>query len=308
MEPQPVNALSFDLEHWYSATLVADDTTEPEDHIERSTEIVLELLDKHDVSATFFVVGQVAAEYPSLVRSLVQKGHEVASHGHTHTPLFELTKAEFAEELEQSANAIRQATGVDPIGFRAPNFSITPKTAWAFDVLNASEYRYDSSVFPVKTPLYGVSDAPTAPYVVSSSLSPFDVGMAYSGSGIVEFPISVVETPLERFSGYGFPTRIPFSGGFYARVLPSMLLRRFVRQVNRQGRPVNLYFHPWEFNEQVQIEGLPIHKRLVSYYGMDKAIQKLDNLLHEFEFDTVQSVLSPELTETTDRTSTTQVH
>ncbi|ELZ98022.1 putative polysaccharide deacetylase [Haloferax mucosum ATCC BAA-1512] len=306
------NALSFDLEHWYSATLVADAVSNPDDHIEQSVDLVLDLLADHGVSATFFVVGEVAIEYPDLVRRLVREGHEVGSHGHTHTPLFELTPEAFERELSESADAIRSAAGVEPLGFRAPNFSVTRETAWAFDVLEASQYRYDSSVFPVRTPMYGVSDAPTTPYLVTSPTRPFEAsagnctagGTDRLASGVAEFPISVVETPLESLSSRGIPTRIPFAGGFYARALPTWLLRRLVRRQNARGCPVNLYFHPWEFNERVRVAGLPAHKRFVSYYGLDTTARKLDRLLSEFDFGTVRSALASGLDGTgTDTTS-----
>lgn len=158
------NVLSFDVEHWHSATLVRDAVTDPEDHIEDSVEIVLDLLADHDVRATFFVVGEIARTHPDLVARIAAEGHEIGSHGDTHRPLFELTPEEFATELARSTAAIRDATGTTPVGFRAPNFSVTPRTHWAVEALDATQYRYDSSVFPVRTPMYGVSGAPVRPY------------------------------------------------------------------------------------------------------------------------------------------------
>ncbi|WP_435361558.1 polysaccharide deacetylase family protein [Haloarchaeobius sp. DFWS5] len=273
------HALSFDVEHWHSATLLADEVSEPVDRIEESVTKVLDLLDRHDVRATFFVVGRVAEAYPALVRKIDEAGHEIGSHGHTHTPLFDLSPRAFEEELTDSATALEAATGARPVGFRAPNFSVTRDTDWAVRVLEASEYEYDSSVFPVKTPMYGVSGAPVRPYVATES-NPFTERPTGVDDGIVEIPVAVADS---RF-------RLPVAGGFYGRVLPTWVLARCIRWRERQGVPAVLYFHPWEFNPAVRTDSPPITTRFVSYYGIEKATSKLDELLDTFEWGTVGAI------------------
>jgi peptidoglycan/xylan/chitin deacetylase (PgdA/CDA1 family) len=68
-------------------------------------------------------------EYPELIRRLVDRGHEVGSHGHTHRPLNTLSRREFASEIDESLSAIESACGVRPDDFRAPDFSVNPETA-----------------------------------------------------------------------------------------------------------------------------------------------------------------------------------
>ena len=276
-----LNALSFDFEHWHSATLLRPEVTDPVDHIEESAAVVLDLFDQHDVRATFFIVGEVAEEYPELIAAVREAGHEIASHGHTHTPLFDLTPEEFAGELTASANAIERASGVEPAGFRAPNFSVTPKTEWAFEVLESSDYRYDSSVFPLKTPMYGVSGAPIRPYRVAlDEPFAFPSGERSSG-GLVEFPLPTV----------GDRVRLPIAGGFYGRLIPAALLKRAIGRLNRRKIPANIYFHPWEFNPSVRTKEPPYHKRFISFHGIERTKAKLEELLAAFEFGTVQNVL-----------------
>ena len=275
----PRNVLSFDLEHWHSATLLRDEVRDPVDRIERSVEIVLALLDGHDVSATFFVVGAVAERRPDLIRSVADRGHEIASHGHTHSPLYELDREGFRHELDRSTDAIRTATGDAPVGFRAPNFSVSRETGWAFDVLRDAGYEYDASVFPAWTPMYGVRDAPRTPYAVSRK-RPFAPG----GSGsLIELPAAVLSP--------GFGVRIPVAGGFYGRLLPTAALERGIRRLNRRGAPATLYFHPWEFNPDVPVRDVPPHKRFVSFHGIDRLEAKLDRLLSRFEFGTARDAV-----------------
>lgn len=279
--PAQTNALTFDLEHWHSATLLESSLDDPVDHIEDSVEIVLNILRDHDVNATFFVVGEVAEEYPELVERVRDEGHEIGSHGHTHTPLFELTPAEFETELERASAAIERAAGVEPVGFRAPNFSVTRETEWAFDILDSKEFRYDSSVFPVKTPMYGVSGGPIRPYTIDSA-DPFRAGS--DPASLVEWPVSAVDSVV----------RLPMGGGFYGRVLPERVLKWGIKRLNRRGIPANLYFHPWEFNPAVRTNSLKRHKRFISFHGMDQLEEKLRGLLSAYSFNTARNVLEEE--------------
>ncbi|MDL5361206.1 polysaccharide deacetylase family protein [Halalkalicoccus sp. NIPERK01] len=274
------NVVSFDLEHWYTATLLRDEVTDPVDRIETSVGIVLDVLDEHDTTATFFVVGEVAHEYPELIGRVADAGHEIASHGHTHTPLFELTPGAFAGELDASADAIEAAIGERPAGFRAPNFSVTTRTQWAFDALIDAGYRYDSSVFPVETPMYGVSGAPVGPYWVDRD-RPFTDTPPGDADGLLELPLAMFHPRI----------RIPTAGGFYGRLLPTWLLSRGIRNLNRRGIPATIYFHPWEFNPEVRVDGVPAHKRFVSFYGLDRAREKLSTLLSTHEFTTCERVV-----------------
>jgi polysaccharide deacetylase family protein (PEP-CTERM system associated) len=278
---KPTNAVSFDLEHWHSATLLRSAVTDPVDRVVASTSTVLELLRRHDVRATFFVVGEVAAEYPDLIRRITDAGHELGSHGHTHTPLSELSREAFDRELAASAEAIEAATGVTPAGFRAPNFSVDEGTEWAFEVLEANGYRYDSSVFPARTPMYGVPDAPVEPYRVRTE-APFRKPDVPPDEGLVEFPLSVAHPGL----------RVPVAGGFYGRVTPAAVLDYCVGALNERGVPANLYVHPWELNPAVKTDAPPLFNRLVSFYGIEGLEAKLDRLFEAHDFAPVGEVLA----------------
>jgi len=276
------NALGFDVEHWHMATLLRSHVDCPEEHIRDSVEIVLETLAAHDVRATFFVVGRVAEEYPATVARIDEAGHELGSHGHTHTPITNLSRQAFRRELRDSRAAIEAATGTTPVGFRAANFSVDAETTWGLPEICAAGYRYDSSVFPVRTPIYGVADAPIRPYRVNPE-RPFQA-IAGASDGLVEFPLSVA----------GEMVRIPIAGGFYARLLPVELLLSGIERLNRLGIPANMYFHPWEFNPAVRTDRPPLHKRFISFYGIERLREKLERLLESSEFEPLGSVLQHE--------------
>lgn len=281
-----VNALSFDVEHWHEAALLQDSVTDPTDRIEDSLGRVLQILDRHGVTATFFVVGELAAKYPDLVARIRDGDHELGSHGHVHESVSTFTPRTFRENLARSADAIEDASGVQPSGFRAPNFSVSESVPWVLRELAASDYAYDSSVFPMSTPMYGVAGGPQHPYGVRPD-SPFEATPpmdldSNADRRLIEVPVAVAGRRL----------RVPVAGGFYARTLPVGVLEWGVRWLNERGIPATLYFHPWEFNPDVVTSAPRIHKRFVSFHGVDTLAGKLDRLLETFAFGTVADVLT----------------
>jgi len=276
-----INALSFDLEYWYSAEYVSRHMSDQDKHahqVAKPVAQILRLLDKYNAKATFFVLGELAEKHPEVVKEIFVKGHEIASHGYSHKFLGELGPKQFASQIAKSCEILKSITGQNPAGFRAPNFSIDHLTSWAFRILKEHGFRYDSSIFPVKTILYGVNNAPLSPY----SLSVSDFVKPVPEGDIIEFPISVLKT---RFKN------IPFAGGFYFRALPSWFLKIAIRKIN-ETRPAVIYLHPWEmYRHTPQISGIPVFARFITYYRINSALKKLEGLLRAFRFSPLREVL-----------------
>jgi polysaccharide deacetylase family protein (PEP-CTERM system associated) len=166
-----VNALTVDVEDYFHVSAfesVCDPRTwqKRECRVEGNTSRILELLAAAQVKATFFVLGWVAERFPGLVKGIAAAGHEVASHGHGHRRIYTLTREEFREDLRRSKGFLEDLTGERLLGYRAPSYSISPTCLWAFDELLEAGYRYDSSVFPIRHDLYGISDWPRFPFVL----------------------------------------------------------------------------------------------------------------------------------------------
>ncbi len=281
-----LNALTIDLEDWYHPELVRHrlpGSTPGSDElrrtlIERATQQLLQLLRERDIAATFFVVGEVAQQHAQLIQEIAEQGHELACHGMSHKPLWEMTADAFRAELDAFDAVMSEILPrVDIVGFRAPTFSLDNRTRWALDVLTEHGFRYDSSVFPVRTPIYGVGTAPLAPYYPSSE----DVAVADDRAELVEFPMSV--WPLLGW-------RVPVSGGFYLRALPFRLVQYGLRQINRQ-RPFAIYVHPWETHPDTPRLALPITSRFVTYYNIARVLPRLTSLLDSFSFAPMRTVL-----------------
>lgn len=270
-----INALSIDLEYWWSIELLNGYVPDKiNDLVYESVQPLLNLLDKYNIKATFFVLGMLAEKYPELIEDIYHRGHEIASHAYSHRTLYDLGEQGFEDEIIKSKKILYK---YDPIGFRAPSFSIDNKTRWAFRILKNCGFKYDSSIFPFRTMLYGVPGAPLCIYRPSEE----DVSCHDENGGITEFPLTVIN--MGRLN-------LPISGGFYLRILPLRLLKRCLHGVNKE-RPAIVYVHPWEMYSEIPQIDIPLFSRFITYYGINNALAKLESLLIEFKFNTIRDVL-----------------
>ncbi len=279
-----INAMTVDFEFWYSGEPFSNYCTsvhdKNSDQVIEATMPLLHLFDKYDVRATFFVLGKTAEELPDLVKEIYERGHEIASHGYSHTILHKLNEEEFEAEIKKSVDLLNRITGERPIGFRAPSFSIDNSTKWAFNVLIKYNFKYDSSIFPYKTRLYGVPTAPLEPYKPSKE----DVSKIDPDSPIVEFPLTVVNI---------LGKNVPISGGYYFRILPLWFIVGGIRKVNREGRPAVFYIHPWETYPATP-KVLPFPQNVRIYHGIKSSLKRLEKLLQRFSFAPIKEVLQIE--------------
>jgi peptidoglycan-N-acetylglucosamine deacetylase len=95
----------------------------------RSTEEILELLDRHDARATFFMVGSQAERFPHFARRVVSAGHEVGSHTFSHLDHYEVAPHEAVSDMVAGADAISGVVGFEPRLYRAPYGHFVRETA-----------------------------------------------------------------------------------------------------------------------------------------------------------------------------------
>jgi len=282
MEAKPaiVNALSVDVEEYFHAKVFQEGTNGAraglESRVEASTERVLTLLASTKALATFFVLGQVAAAHPSLVRKIVGEKHEIACHGDGHELVSRQTPLEFRADVRRAKAILEDITGEPVIGYRAPNFSIGRAQAWAYDVLLTEGFRYDSSTYPIRHDSYGDHDAPRFPHDVLRS----------GNQRLIEFPIGTV-----RLLG----VNLPIGGGGYFRLLPMAVTRSGIKRVNaREGQSILFYFHPWELDPRQPRPPMPWRHRARHYIGMEREERKLSRLFCDVKFTTIRRVLGIE--------------
>lgn len=262
------NAFTVDVEDWYQTSDFNFDLKlwdNFEDRVEYGTNIILDLLSEHHLKATFFVLGCVAAKHPGLVLRIVQAGHELASHGNWHRMVTQQTREEFRQDVRSAKLMLEDISGIEVNLFRAPSWSISADTLWALEVLEEEGYIGDSSVQPFATPLSGIKGAPVVPY------HPVIGGKALR---LVEFPPTVLEIGN---------IRVPFSGGFYLRAMPSLFFNLALRRVN-QKRAGMVYVHPWELDVKQPRSRVSPLIWLSHYLNIERTEGKLGKLLKRFEF------------------------
>jgi polysaccharide deacetylase family protein (PEP-CTERM system associated) len=269
---RPTNALTVDFEDWYHGLEIpVARWPEFEDRVEQVGKKLLVLLAETGAKATFFVLGHLAERHPQLVRDIAAAGHEIGTHGYSHSFIYRQTPEEFRAELGRSIDVLRALSGTDVLGHRAPYFSITRDSLWAFDVLADLGVRYDSSVFPVLNYRYGIPDAPRWPYEVEAA-----------GRKLTEFPISTWRV---------WGRNVPVAGGAYFRIFPYAVTRAAFRAINREKRPAMFYIHPWELDPGHPRIPLPRRIAVTHYFNLGATEGRLRRLLRDFRFAPMGEVL-----------------
>jgi len=277
-KPAIVNALSVDVEEYFHAKVFQEGTNGAirglESRVEASTERVLALLASGNARATFFILGQVAAAHPALVRKIAGEKHEIACHGDSHELVSRQTPKEFRADVRRAKTVLEDISGEAVIGYRAPNFSIGRAEAWAYEALLTEGFRYDSSTYPIIHDSYGDREAPRFPHDVWQTET----------QRLIEFPIGTT-----RVLG----VNLPIGGGGYFRLLPMALTRAGIRRVNnREHQPTLFYFHPWELDPSQPRQAMPWRHRVRHYIGMTREEQKLTRLFRDVRFTTIRHVLA----------------
>ncbi|NIJ60745.1 XrtA system polysaccharide deacetylase [Qipengyuania flava] len=274
-----VNGLSVDVEDWFQVgafehTIAREDWDGLELRVGDNVARILDLFDEAGVKATFFTLGWIAERNRAAMRAIVDRGHELASHGYDHARVFTLSQTEFAEDLAKSRAILEDAAGQAITGYRAPSFSIDARNRWAHEVLAEHGYAYSSSVAPIVHDHYGWRDAPRFA---------FD---PVPGSELVEIPVTTAILRGKRLAAGG--------GGFF-RVLPYGFSRWAIRQVNAEGRPSVFYFHPWEVDPgQPRVAGAPLRSRLRHYTNLSRMAGKLSDLLGDFAWGRMDALAARE--------------
>lgn len=272
--------LSFDVEEHFrieaAASLKIDAGLRAHynERLQVSMRWLLEKLERCQIRATFFVVGEIARNQPSLVRAIHKAGHEIASHSWDHQRVHILTPSSFREDVRRSKDALEQVTGEAVVGYRAPTFSVVRQTAWALDVLADLGMTYDSSIFPVWHDRYGVPGAPRMPFLARGQER------------------TILEIPPATLRVLG--ANIPVGGGGYFRLLPLFVIRQALRQVRRKCHPpvAMLYFHPWEFDPEQARLPLGRLSQYRTYVGLRSSKHKLGQLLMGYSFVRAREVAS----------------
>jgi polysaccharide deacetylase family protein (PEP-CTERM system associated) len=270
---EPVaNLLTFDTEEWYHANYDGLDPAALRgrgSNFPAQADALLALCAAAGAKATFFVLGAVAEDHPGVVRAIAAAGHEIASHGYGHALAYRQTPAEFTADVAKAKTILEDVTGAAVRGYRAPSWSIVAANYHYLAALEELGFVYDASIFPVRTFLYGIPDAPTSihhPVVDGRTLALWEV------------PTSVVSLVGRNFG---------YSGGFYFRFFPGLFIEYAIKRANRRGEPAVVYLHPRELDPGERRLALPAKEAFIHYHGLGGTKAKLAALLDKFRFTSV---------------------
>ena len=138
-------------------------------------------------------------------------------------------------------------------------------------------FSYDASVFPVKNFMYGIPSAPRFAF------RPENNGKKYN---FLEIPTSTLR--VGKFN-------IPFSGGFYFRILPYTMIRFGIKMLNRKAKPAVVYLHPREIDPKQPRLKLSFLNSFIHYWGIKSCKKKFEKLLKDFRFTSINDYYGPEM-------------
>ncbi len=268
--------LTIDLEDWFQVEnfksyIPYESWGNRELRIEKNTNLILDLLDSVELKngnkpkATFFILGWLAERFPTLVKEIASRGHEVASHGYHHHLCSSQSKRTLIHDLIDSKKLLEDITGSTISGYRAPSFDIND------DILKIVEdcgYLYDSSYNSFSAHgRYGTVD-----------LNSFEKrGVAVKVSkNFFEIPISNLKVRDKI---------IPWGGGGYFRLTPGFLFYAGVKSILKNEDAYVFYTHPWEFDpNQPRVEEASTFFKFRHYVNLKKTHNKLVNFIKEFSY------------------------
>lgn len=270
--------MTVDLEEWFTChyfknTLPPNKWDSLEMRAHYNTRRLLELFDKFNIKATFFVLGYVAERLPYLIEEVAAEGHEIGVHGYYHKLLTEITPYEFQEDLIMGLDTVKSITNQNILGFRAPLFTMRQNTLWALQIIKNIGLKYDSSIFPTNIhPDYGIGSSPMIPYKHDNG---------------------IFEVPLSSFKLVNM--KVPFSGGGYFRLLPYRAYSRLVDKLHKLERPLIFYIHPWEIDDKFPVERISPVMRFRAYNNLGATWQKLVRLVSDYRFTNIRELYRDEI-------------
>ena len=279
LPPRRAALLTVDVEDWFDVNYrswVPPPGWDPPRRVVEATRHVLDLLAARGRRGTFFVLASAVRSAPGLVRAIAAAGHEVACHGLEHTLLYAADPVRVERELREARRLLEDELGAPVLGFRAPSWSVTRDALWALDAIAAAGFRYDASLFPVRTYLYGLREAPLGPSWITTP----------AGAVLLEVPAPAVALG---------PLRVPHGGGFYLRVLPLWAERLAQRARLRRGCPALVYLHPRELDPVRHTLPLGRRERFIQEVGLAGMPRKLDRLLALLPWVPIRDAYATEL-------------
>ncbi len=262
---KPTCLLTFDIEEWFQvenlrSVISKEDWDKQTSTVAQNSGKILKILNKYQLTATFFILGWLAERHPQLVEEIRDSGQEVACHGYGHDLAYDQTDEDIVNDISQAKKILENITGQPVYGYRAPNFSINDRILSHLKTLG---FLYDSSYCPVQLHhRYGILNG------LGEKIAP---NLYKTDCGVCEIPVATVPIAGKN---------IPIGGGAYFRIYPLWVFKRFVSWKLKSDAVYNMYLHPWEFEpEQQRVKNIKFDYKFRHYYGLNKTADKFEKLI-----------------------------
>lgn len=230
---------------------------------------ILKILKKYKQKATFFVVFKLEELYPGIIDKIINNGHEVGWHTHTHEEINSHHKLE--KELELSKFLLQKYSVK---GFQAPNLTFIKA---GYPVLKKYKFLYSSSIYGNTDIIYKFNDIYEIPVSVSNKkYTPRDKDLV--------FPSNM---SIARIMKHG----IPMGSGFFWSIMGEEYYKKHLRNAATDNKTFNLFIHDWqlltpdskEYKKDISFLGNP--KQFFFFLLYRRNVSKMfENLLSEFSF------------------------
>jgi polysaccharide deacetylase family protein (PEP-CTERM system associated) len=258
-----MNILTFDIEDWFlskdSGKIPFKDWLNIPSRVEHNTNVIIDMLEKHQVQATFFILGWVAQEHPLLVKRIRAAGHTIGYHSFAHQRVNELSPEQFENDLTKGLDVIENILGEKVQYYRAPYFSLDQETPWAVETLLGHGIEVSSSTKSFHTFLnHPIQDAP---FVIR-----------HDDHQLIEFPLTRLNVSM---------IKLVVTGSGYFRVLPLSFILRYLK-----AHHYNMfYFHPRDFDANIPYSSrLSLGRNMLNHVGVTHALRKFDRMLSQVPF------------------------
>jgi polysaccharide deacetylase family protein (PEP-CTERM system associated) len=266
------HAFTIDVEDWYHGTEYVYENIRESKRLDYSLNLLLDILSEYNVYATFFWLGKAAEENPKLLKKVASLGHEIGCHGWSHEAVCKMDRNRFRDETYHALSLLADLSGRTIVVYRAPYFSITHESLWVLEVLVELGIQYDSSIFPLKKGAYGIPNFTQNIHDIMTESGP-----------ITEVPMSI-----NRVLGFS----IPASGGGFFRLYPYQVTHWNFLSLQRSGKPVVFYIHPWELDSSRPFSNQTLTERIRNQLGIKSTERKIKSLLKNFSFNTLSGVVT----------------
>ncbi len=241
-------ALTIDCEQWNCPLLEGKEVEENDDvsFTKRGNEVLLNLLDKYNIKATFFVTGYFAERESEQIKLIKRAGHEIACHGHHH--YYRGNKSlDIKQDIIKAKKILENITKENIKGFRAPQLQYSKEL---IEILDNLGFKYDSSLHPLYLPgCYNNLGKPTT------------IFKPVENRDITEIPLSIS------------PLRLPISWMFIRLFGINRTIACCKKLLRKNITPI-LYVHSWEFIE-MKSKHAPFYYNFRTGKPFVKSIEKL---------------------------------